>query len=159
MRYPDNWFPSGVVYGNAFEIRNYEPQNPMVRPEQDRASLLMVDMMMETPEQATSFLNTLLAKGSNAEREVDAFTIDGRRAIRVKERLKAQELGPGAIRRGPLLAAPAFSSVLHLSTYFANGRCLVRLWAKVPVGANPAVSKEILRIQNSVMFTKKEDGR
>jgi hypothetical protein len=121
--YPQTWFPSGIVYGNAFEIRNYDPQHPQARAAQDRASLVILDMPMGSPEEAHRFLDSLLTQGSHAEQDIQALTLDGHRAIRVKQRLKAQEPGRGAgvaLRTTPPM--PGVSTMLfHLSTYIANG--------------------------------------
>jgi hypothetical protein len=155
--YPRTWFPSGIVYGNAFEIRNYEPHNPQARAPQDRASLLILDVPMESPEAAQQFLDNLLAQEENPERKVIALTIAGHQAVRVQQQLKAQEPGPGVIRRSPVSpSTPGLAIWVHLSTYIVNSSYVLHLWGRVPVGADPAVVEELIQIQDNVTFAKEE---
>ena len=99
-----------------------------------------------------------LAQGGNAEREVKVLTINGHRAVRVKQRVEAQELGRGALRRftTPPVSSPA--SIFHISIYIANGALVLQLWGKVAVKADPGVIDEIGRIQESVTFKKRRNG-
>ena len=157
VTYPHKWFPSGIVYGNAFEIRNYPPKNSTAIAQQDQASVLIMYMSMENAEEARRFLDSLLAQGGNAEREVKALTIDGHRAVRVKQRAEAQELGGGVLRRVPTRPASGPASLFHISIYIVNGAQVLHLWGKVAVNADPAVIDEIVRIQESVHFRKREE--
>jgi hypothetical protein len=155
VQYPRTWFPSGIAYGNAFEIRNYDPKNSRAGTERDQASLLILDMPVGSPEETNRFLDSLLAKESHAEREVKALMIDAHRAVRVKQRLKAQEPGPGVARRlsvPPSVLAP--SSVFDISTYIANGPQILHLWGKVSAETAWEVIDEIIRIQESVTFSE-----
>jgi hypothetical protein len=150
VRYPRSWFPSGVIYGNAFEIRNYPSGRPGARPARDRATLLILDMPMGSRAEARRFLNALLAQGSNAKRRVTRLTIAGRRAVRVRQRLPAQQLGPGF--------APPVSGVrqeiLHLKTYVTNRSFVLQLWGTARANARKEVIADLARIENAVSFLK-----
>jgi hypothetical protein len=154
VKYPYNWFPSGIVYGNAFEIRNYEQKHSKAIAQQDQASVLIMDMPMGNAEEARRFLDGLLAQGCNAEREVKVLTIDGHRAVRVKQRVEAQKPGGGVLRRltTPPVSGPAI--LFNISTYMVNGAQVLHLWGRVAVEADPGVLDEIVRIQESVHFRK-----
>jgi hypothetical protein len=156
VQYPHMWFPSGIVYGNAFEIRNYDPKIPQTGTEQDRADLLILDIPMGSPEETNRFLDSLLAQKSYAEREVEALMIDGHRGVRVKQRLKAQELGPGVARLSIPSSVHPSSKFFHISTYIANGAQILHLWGKVSAEADRAVIDEIIQIQESVTFEREE---
>jgi hypothetical protein len=155
VQYPSTWFPSGIVYGNAFEIRNYDPKNSRTRNEQDQASLLILDMPMGSPEETNRFLDSLLAQKSQEGREAEALAIDAHRGVRLKQRFKAQEPGPGVARR-PSISPSALgpSSFFDISTYIANGPQILNLSGKVSAEAASGVIDEIIRIEESVTFEK-----
>ena len=153
VQYPSTWFPSGIVYGNAFEIRNYEPKNPRTRNEQDQASLLILDMPMGSPEETNGFLDSLQAQKGQEGREVEVLTIDAHRGVRIKQLLKAQEPGPGLARRLPVPpSAPGPSNVFDISTYIANGPQILHLWGRASAEAASGVIDDIIRIEESVTF-------
>jgi hypothetical protein len=148
VRYPQAWFPSGVVYGNAFEIRNYPPRTPRVRSARNRATLLFLDMPMASPTEASGYLAGLLAQGSNQVRKVTALTIDGKRAVRMTQRLPEQVLGPGVAGSEPTKRVMA----LHIKTFVAKGAFVLQLWGVVRADARREVIAEVIGIENRVRF-------
>lgn len=156
VSYPANWFPSGNTYANAFEIRNYDPQNPASVAESNRASLTIVDVVNDSAEITSRFLDSLAASGqspprSRAQRAAQTLTIDGHRAVRVERKAPGQQLGHGAAGAlgGPVGPPPAF---FYLSTYVADGKHLLSLEAAAPAGADASVISDIRSIEDSVKF-------
>jgi hypothetical protein len=149
LRYPKSWFPSGIAYGNAYEIRNYPPSKPDVRAPRNRATLLVVDMPMESRTDTTRFLDRVLAQGSNDTRRVSVVTIDGRLAVRVTERLPEQVRGPGTRRPAPAKR----KTLLHVKTFVPNGSFVLQLWGVVRLDARKEVMAEVIAIEDSVTFS------
>jgi hypothetical protein len=110
---------------------------------------------MGSPEETNRFLDSLLAQQSQEGREVEALTIDAHRGVRLKQRLKAQEPGPGLARRPSTPPSVlASSSFLDISTYIAIGPQILHLWGNVSSEAPSRVIDEIMRIEESVTFEK-----
>jgi hypothetical protein len=149
VRYPESWFPSRIAYGNAYEIRNYPPSRPEVRAPRNRATLLVVDMPMESRTDAARFLDGMLAQGSNDTRRVSVVTIDGRRAIRVTQRLPEQVRGPGTPRPAPAKR----KTLLHVKTFVPKGSFVLQLWGVVRLDARKEVIAEVIAIEDSVTFS------
>lgn len=150
ITYPSNWFPSGLEYSNAFEIRNYDSKNLQSVPEGNRATLIIVDTINDSPEATHAFLDGLL-QGGNAEDL--SLVIDGHRAVRVYREVPVQPLGPGASRDftpDPSTNQP--TSYANISTYVANGVHLLSIEAVVAVGADASVMEEITSIEDNVSF-------
>jgi hypothetical protein len=150
VRYPGSWFPSLITYGNAFEIRNYPPRRPEARAARDRANLLILDMPMGSRAEARRFLSALMAQGSNGKRQVTRLTIAGHRGVQVRQRLPAQQVGPGV--------APPPSQrreeILHLKTYVADRSFVLQLWGTAQANAGREVIADLARIEGAVSFLK-----
>lgn len=149
--YPAHWFPSGNVYSNAFELRNYEPESLESTPERNRASVIVVDTVNESPVVTDTFLDSLSSEPPFCTAHL---SIDGRRGVRVLGRMLAQPLGPGAARApgsAPVSRDPKFFFAINL--FIADGKQLISLEARTPVDADPAVIADILKIQESVRFS------
>ena len=156
LSYPATWFPSGNIYANAFEIRNYDPKNPESVSEKSRASLTIADVVNESAEVTNSFLDRLgalsrLGAHIRGRRTSESLFIDGRRAVRLERTAPGQQLGYGAA--GTLGAAvgppPVYS---YINTYIADGKHLLSLEAAAQVGAAASVLADIRTIEGSVKF-------
>jgi len=157
--YPDHWFPSGIVYANAFEVRNYDPKNPQSVQEKNRASVIIVDIVNENAEATDRFLNSLLARENTPEQEHQTLIINGHRAVKIRRKVPAQQLGPGASRAlasGPLITDQT-KFFYSISTYIANGKHVISIEASVPVEADASVIKEIIKIEESLKFDKSKN--
>ncbi len=152
ITYPVHWQPSGNAYSNAFEIRNYDTQAPEDVPERNRASVIVVDTINEHAGATEAFLNGLDATPPFC---LERLSIDAHRAVRVINRIPAQPLAPGATRAQPGQGDATF--YLCIDLYIANGKHLISIEARVPVGADAAVLEDILRIEDSVKFQAGED--
>jgi hypothetical protein len=158
VTYPDNWFPSGNTYSNAFEIRNYDPKMPQSVPEKDRANLTIVDTFNDTAEATDKFLDGLgeppLARARAQQRIRWQLTFDGRRAIRVRQRLPVQRLGPGVTRsRSQEQPADQAGFYFAIAIYVADGKHVLSMEASAPAEADATVINEVIRIQDSLKFT------
>ena len=148
--YPPRWFPSGNVYSNAFELRNYDPKSPESVLERNRASVIFVDTVNESAAVSDRFLDHLDTEPPFC---VDHFSIENRRGVRVPRRVPAQRPGRGAARAlpsGQATGAPNF--FFAIDAYIANGKHLLSIEARTPAEADPAVIEDIMRIQESVKF-------
>jgi len=152
--YPDHWFPSGIVYGNAFEIRNYDPTNPQSVPESNRASVIIVDIENEDAEATDRFLDSLLAGAETPEQERQTLIIDGHRAVKIRRKVLGRQLGPGASRAsssGPITTDQS-KFFYSISTYIADGKHIIAIEASAPVESEASVVEEIIKIEESLEF-------
>ena len=153
LAYPDGWWPSGIAYANAFDLRNYDPKKPGEVAESDRATLMIVDTMNENATITNRFLDGLMGGGSSRDHEHRELTIDGHRAVSVRKKMPAARLGRGAKRALPAAGSNAPPGSLWLvATYIADGRHVVALEASVSVEANPKIVEEIEAIARGVRF-------
>lgn len=151
VSYPDNWFPSGIVYANAFELRNYDPKNPQSLPEKNRASIIIVDTVNQSEEATDEFLDSLLPGENTPEHRI--LGVDGRHAVRIYRKVPAQHLGPGASSAlGPKAPVGQPDVLCAMSMYVANGKRLISLEALALAQADASVMEEINKIEESVQF-------
>lgn len=151
VSYPDHWYPSGVSYANAFELRNFDSQDPQAVAEINRASLIIVDTVNENPEATQNFLDNLIP--SEATPGFQEITIAGHRGVRVHKTVPGAPLSPGASTTPGLGAETEQVNYYYaISTYIENGQNLISIEASVPVGADPLVLEEIYQISDSVKF-------
>jgi hypothetical protein len=150
--YPSHWWPSGITYANAFEVRNFDPQNPASVPEENRASVIFVDTVNENAAVTDAYLDSLLVGEC-----VEELTIDGHRAVRIRRDLPGQPLGPGSARASGVEGVAGEEQLYRsISTYIANGSHLIAIESSAPVQANEVVFEEIISIEDSVKFSSPE---
>jgi len=155
--YPERWLPSGNVYANAFELRNYDSKSPGAVAERNRASLIVVDTLNESPEVTSRFLDGLATEPPFC---IVRLSIGGRRAVRVARRMPAQQLGPGAAGAPPsgqATAGPRF--FFAIDAHIANGKHLISIEARAPVEADPEVLQDVMWIQENVKFQTPQELR
>jgi hypothetical protein len=151
--YPNHWFPSGIRYSNAFEIRNYKLKNFQSVPERNRATLIIVDTVNENAIVTDNFLESLLEGKSQEERRDQILTIDGHRAVRVHEKTPPQQLGPGTAKALGLNEHIDKSRFyLEINTYIDNGKHLISIKASVPENTEASVIEDIIKIEESLKF-------
>jgi hypothetical protein len=152
VTYPQHWYPSGITYANAFEIRNYPPGEPDTMPERNRASIIFVDTENGSASATDAYLDTLDAG------EAVPITLDGHRAIRIQREESARPLGPGASAAGAATEADGITqrakidTYQAISTYVDNGKHLLSIEATTPTTADQSVIDDILAISNQVTF-------
>lgn len=145
--YPAHWFPSGITYANAFEVRSFDPNDPASVPEANQASVIFVNTVNETAEATETFLDNLAAEGGTE------LVIDGHRAVRTQITVPPQTLGPGTV--GVETDGEADGEApdyLSISTYISNGTHLLSLEGTARSDADPSIIEEIIEIENSVRF-------
>ncbi len=157
VTYPSNWFPSGITYANAFEIRNYDYRNPQSVPERNRTSVVIVDTVNDDRNATDKFLDSLLVGESTPENEHQALVVDGHRAVKVIRKEKAQRLGKGPSRALKSSGSPQPEAQIFLvSLYVEDGKHLVSIEGTVSAEADLSVLDEMKQIEESLKF--KEGG-
>lgn len=151
VSYPSGWLPSGIVYANAFELRNYDAERLTTTPVKDRASVLIVDTVGESAEG-----NQRLIEEMSADPNVrsEPITVNGRRGVKLSRVVGASPLGRGASRGAAVQEGASPESLYMIDVYIANGRHLISLEARVSVDADPSVLDDIAKIQRSLGFYK-----
>ena len=153
IEYPFNWYPSGIVYSNAFEIRNYEVANPQLVPERNRATVIVVDTTNSNSEATDKFLDGFFVEKSISKQARRKLKIDGHRAVRIRAEVAARPIGPGASKTSiPRDVNKSPNSYVTISTYIADGKHLVSVEASAPANSDASVKEEIIRISDSVKF-------
>ncbi len=157
VTYPSNWFPSGFTYANAFEIRNYDSRNPQSVPERNRASVVIVDTVNDDKNATDKFLDSLLVGESRPGNEHQALVVDGRRAVKVIRKERAQRLGKGpswALK--PSGSPQPGAQIFLVSLYVQDGKHLVSIEGTAIAEADLSVLDEMKQIEESLKF--KEGG-
>ncbi len=156
VTYPSSWFPSGVIYANAFEIRNYDSRNPQSIPDKNRASIAIVDTVNDDKNATDKFLNSLLAGESTRENEHRALVVDGHRAVKVIRKEKAQLLGRGPSRslKPPGSSQPE-AQIFLISLYVEDGKHLISMEGTVSTETDASVLEEMNRIEESLKFKER----
>lgn len=153
VSYPDTWFPSGIVYGNAFEIRNYPAGKPDAIPEKNKASVIIVNTPNENDDATNKFLDSLLEGRSTSQQGARRLLIDGHSAVTVRREMPAQKLSPGAA--GALQRdASDHATYVSIATYIADGRQMIAIEGSVRADADPSVIQDIMKIESGLTFTK-----
>jgi hypothetical protein len=160
VTYPSNWFPSGITYANAFEIRNYDPKNPQSVPEKNRASVVIVDTLNDDKDTTGKFLSSLRVGESTPENEHRPLVVDGHRAVKVIRKEKAQRLGRGPSRalKSPGSPQPE-AQIFLISLYVEDDKHLISIEGTVSAEADVSVPEEMNRIEGSLKFKEIGSGK
>jgi hypothetical protein len=152
--YPQDWFPSGINYSNAFEILNVDPQNSQSVPTRNQATLTIVDTVNDSADSTDKFLAGLTAtrvpppgRGEGAGTEL---TIDGHRAVRIRRRAPGKL--PSRVTRRLQRQSETPGYYYYIATYIADGKHLISMEASAPIEADATVINEIVAIQDSIRF-------
>lgn len=152
VTYPENWFPSGITYANAFELRNYAPGKVPLLPESERASLSIVETRTADASEARAFLEGSVKNVPDSD--FARLEIGGRPAVRIQRRVAARMLGPGASRLpgGSGDRAPEEQRFHYVATFVADAERVITMEATVPIAAARKTLDEILEIEGSLRF-------
>ncbi|MBL8188557.1 MAG: thioredoxin domain-containing protein [Acidobacteria bacterium] len=149
--YPSHWFASDIVYANAFELRNYNPQNPQSAPERNQAIVVIIETLNDSAEVTEGFLNNLKPQQPFG---LTHFTINGSHAVQLTRRVNERSLGPGALRTSTVKPPDTLRSYFLIETYIAHGKSLLSIQATVPVDADSSVIAETIGIGERLKLFK-----
>lgn len=149
ISYPATWFPSGINYANAFELRSYDFKHPESVVERNRASVLITDTVNDDAEATNRFLDRMRLQAGKS----GFLLIDGHRAVRVERREPARQVSGGVSATSVTPGTPAPRTFnYHISTYIADEKHLISMEGSATAEADSTIVNQINEIENSLTF-------
>ncbi len=159
LTYPENWFPSGIAYANAFELRNYAPGKEALLPESERATLNIVETGTADASEARVFLEGSVKNFPDSD--FSRLEVGGRPAVRIQRQVAARSLGPGSSRMagGGGDRAAEEQRFHYVATFVADGQRVITMEATLPLPGARKTLGEILEIEGSLRFDLPENPK